>query len=290
MSGEAERPTSSDDGDRNSTIRSSSPEDPRPLSRWWLAISRRAGYFAVGLAAFCVVVEFRAHSGLLGVRGPDAYWALHWNRDYSSGFIRRGFLGEVLRALGVDTTDYLIITFLAWSISLALALLLIEAVFRLSRSLSKLEAYLLLLALTMSPATVGLIAEATGDPLQLLLGAYLLLHWRMYVAPPASSWWTGGLFGLFGVIAGLIHEASIFLLFPAAMVTAFILVRTTAARVAAGNILAGQCDCRRQRHPGDATGGGSHLQRIHACWSSQHGNAGQPVPDVHRTPGHRECV
>ena len=85
MSGEAERPTSSDDGDRNSTIRSSSPQDPRPLSRWWLAISRRAGFFAVGLAAFCVVVEFRAHSGLLGVRGPDAYWALH----LESGLLQR---------------------------------------------------------------------------------------------------------------------------------------------------------------------------------------------------------
>ena len=111
--------------------------------------------------------------------------------------------------------------------------------------------------------------------MQLLLGAYLLLHWRMYVAPPASSWWTGGLFGLFGVIAGLIHEASIFLLFPAAVVTAFILVRTTAARVAAGDIFAGQCDCRRQRHPGDATGGGLTISSgyMHA------GAASMAMPD-----------
>ena len=115
MSGEAERPTSSDDGrsqlDNSLLVAGRSS----PAVALVAAISRRAGYFAVGLAAFCVVVEFRAHSGLLGVRGPDAYWALHWNRDYSSGFIRRGLLGEVLRALGVDTTDYLIITFLAWS-------------------------------------------------------------------------------------------------------------------------------------------------------------------------------
>lgn len=208
-------------------------------SRWMFAISRRAGYFTVGIAAFLVTAEFRAHAGLLGIRGPDAYWALHWTRDYSGGFIRRGFLGEVLRAFGVDTTDYVIITVLAWSISLALALVLIEAAFRLSRGLGKVEAYLLLLVLTMSPATVGLIAETTGDPLQLLLCAYMLLHWRMYVAHAANSWWTGGLFGLFGLVAGLIHEASLFLLFPAAVITGFVLVRTTAARVAAGAYLLG---------------------------------------------------
>ncbi|MBI2740186.1 MAG: hypothetical protein HYX38_27025 [Rhodospirillales bacterium] len=239
MSREAAGPMSLDDEDRNSTIRSPSPGDLRPLSRWWLAISSRAGYFTVGLAAFYVVVEFRAHAGLLGVRGPDAYWALHWSRDYSGNFVRRGLLGEVLRTFGIDSTDYLVITFLAWSISLALALLLIEAAFRLSRGLGKLEAYLLLLVITMSPATVGLIAETTGDPLQLLLGAYLLLHWLVYVARPAGPWWTGGLFGLFGLIAGLIHEASIFLLFPAAAITACILVRTTASRVAAVTYLLG---------------------------------------------------
>lgn len=239
MSREADGPTSLNGGDRDPTIHTSSPGDLRPLSRRWLAVSGRAGYFSVGLAALFVVVEFRAHAGLLGVRGPDAYWALHWSRDYSSGFVRRGLLGEVLRTLGIDSTDYLFITFLAWFISLALALLLIEAAFRLSRGLDKLEAYLLLLVLTMSPATVGLIAETTGDPLQLLLGAYLGLHWLMYVARPAGPWWTGGLFGLFGLIAGLIHEASIFLLFPAALITAFVLVRTTAARIAAGAYLLG---------------------------------------------------
>lgn len=213
--------------------------DLRPLSWWWLAVSGRAGYFTVGLAAFYVVAEFRAHAGLLGVRGPDAYWALHWTRDYSGGFMRRGLLGQALRSAGIDTTDYLIVTVLAWCISLALALLLIEAVFRLSRGLGKLEAYLLLLVLTMSPATVGLIAETTGDPLQLLLGAYLLLHWRTYAARPVGAGWTGGLFGLFGLVAGLIHEASIFLLFPVAVITALVLVRTTAARVAAGTYLLG---------------------------------------------------
>jgi hypothetical protein len=239
MSREADRPTSLIDEDRNSTFHSRSLGDLDSLSRCWLAISRRAGFFTVGLAAFYVVVEFRAHAGLLGVRGPDAYWALHWSRDYSGGFVRRGLLGEVLRTFGVDSTAYLGITVLAWCISLALALLLIEAAFRLSRGLGKLEAYLLLLVLTMSPATVGLIAETTGDPLQLLLVAYLLVHWLMFVARPGSAWWAGGVFGLFGLLAGLIHEASIFLLFPAALITAFVLVRTTAARVAAATYLLG---------------------------------------------------
>ena len=238
MSREADRPTSSNDGDFKPT-HAALARDVRPQSRWGFVISRRAGYFTVGIAAFLLTAEFRAHAGFLSVRGPDAYWALHWTRDYSGGFTRRGFLGEVLRAFGVDTTDYLIITALAWFISLALALVLIEAVFRLSRGLGKVEAYLLLLVLIMSPATVGLIAETTGDPLQLLLCACMLLHWRMYVAHPANSWWTGGVFGLFGLVAGLIHEASLFLLFPAAVITGFVLVRTTAARVAAGAYLLG---------------------------------------------------
>ena len=265
MSREAGGPTSVNDGDRNSTIHSSSPEYLRPLSRWWLALSVRAGYFTAGLAAFYVVVEFRAHAGLLGVRGPDAYWALHWSRDYSSGFVRRGLLGEVLRTLGIDTTDYLAITVLAWLISLALALLLIEAAFRLSRGLSELEAYLLILALTMSPATVGLFAETTGDPLQLLLGAYLLLHWLLFVARPANSWWAGGVFGLFGLVVGLIHEASIFLLFPAAVISAFVLVRTTAARVAAlacllGSVIAvGSVILVTQQATGPVSGGYIHV-------------------------------
>lgn len=239
MGRENDGPAVLDGGDGNTKAPSSSRKDVGALSPWWLAVSDRAGYFTVGLAAFCVVVGFRAHAGLLGVRGPDAYWALHWSRDYSNGFVRRGFLGEVLRLAGIDATDYLVVTYLAWSISLVLALLVIEAAFRLSRGLRTLEAYLLLLVLTMSPATHGLIAETTGDPLQLLLGVYLLLHWLMFVARPVGSLWAGAVFGLFGLIAGLIHEASIFLLFPAALIAGFILVRTTASRVAAAAYLLG---------------------------------------------------
>jgi hypothetical protein len=226
-------------GNGNATVRSSALGGHRLLSRWWLAISHRAGFFTVGLVAFCVVAGFRAHSGLLGVRGPDAYWALHWTRDYSNGFVRRGLLGEMLRLLGIDATDYLVITVLAWSASLALALLLIEAAFRLSRGLNRIEATLFLLVLAISPATDSLIAETTGDPLQLLLAAYMVVHWLVFVARPLGAGWAAALFGLFGLIAGLIHEGTLFLVFPAAVITALVLVRTTAARAAAGAYLLG---------------------------------------------------
>jgi hypothetical protein len=46
-------------------------------------------------------------------------------------------------------------------------------------------------------------------------------------------------FGIFGLVAGLIHEASLFVLFPAAVIAGFVLVRTTAARVGAGAYLLG---------------------------------------------------
>lgn len=223
----------------NSTGRSPALGRHRLLSRWWFAISRRTGFFALGLVAFYVVAEFRAHSGLLGVRGPDAYWALHWTRDYSDGFVRRGLLGEMLRLLGIDTTDYLLVTVLAWSASLALALLLIEAAFLLSRGLNALEANLFLLVVAASPATDGLIAETTGDPVQLLLAAYMVVHWLVFVARPLCAWWAAAVFGLFGLIAGLIHEGTLFLVFPAAVVSALVLVRTPAARAAAGAYLLG---------------------------------------------------
>ena len=195
---------------------------PDPQSRvFWL------------IAASVFLIEFllTAHNQVFGLHGPDTYWALHWTRDYSHGFVRRALLGQMLHWVHLDNTNYLVILVLSWAISLLLLILIVQSVRRLSAGLCPYERISFAVALLLCPLMGGIVIGSTGDPLQLILAIYLLLL-RFVIEPARQPVATGAVFVLFGVAASLIHEASLFFIAPALVVAAFVLFRNRTARAA----------------------------------------------------------
>jgi hypothetical protein len=185
------------------------------------------------LAAIVFLIEFvlTVHREAFNVPGPDPYWAFHWTRDYSQGFVRRGLLGAILLWLHLDNTNYLLILTLSWAISFILFLLLTKAAWQLSAGLSRDERLAFTTVLLLSPLTVGILIETTGDPLQLILLVYLFLL-RLVIETTKPALAAGALFLAFGATTELIHEASLFFLAPALVVAAFILWKNGTARAA----------------------------------------------------------
>jgi hypothetical protein len=193
------------------------------VSRW--------SFYVLGLSGFLIEAFYRAHNGLFGLRGPDQYWAFEWAQDYSAGFVRRGLLGELFRRGGLENSNYLYITICAWLVSLCLILVLIKGLRQLSGNLSIKDGSLMMICAIMAPATGGLIAETTGDPLQLLLLIFFVLLIALNYTKTAHLC-TGLGFLVFGVFASLVHEASIFFIFPALLIFAFVYSRSSSARAA----------------------------------------------------------
>jgi hypothetical protein len=181
-------------------------------------------YIIVAAAALFIEIAVRRSSGLLGiVGGPNIYFALHWARDYSTGFERRALLGEIQR-LFFDPTDYRILTTFSWVSSLALYVIVVAAILKLLRGIQAPIGLALLAVVLISPATTGLIVETTGDPLQLLLALYFALVcfvfgcWGQPLSNPVIA---ATSFGGFAIASMLVHEASVFFTLPCTLIIAF---------------------------------------------------------------------
>ena len=149
-----------------------------------------------------------------GLHGPGGYWAFQWTRDYTHGFTRRGFLGELVRLVGLDNANYLAVTLLSWCITLLLFLLFAQSLRRLLGRVGRADSLQFTVLLLLSPLTVGMLIEIVGDPFLAVLVLYLLLH-RLLARSRLSSLAEFLLCAVFGVVSILVHEASIFFFAPA---------------------------------------------------------------------------
>jgi hypothetical protein len=199
-------------------------------------LSERQTFWLSGGLAFCLAFLVRGERHLFQWYGPHEYWATHWARDYSDGFIRRGLLGELIQTLGGDNTGYALITVGSWIVALGLALVAIDALWRLTRPLGRLEAMVLTAAVLLSPATLGILLETLGDPLQLILLVYILA--ARFVLPGRNLFVIIPVFALLGLFMSLTHEASVFFVLPALGVQALILRRNFSTWAALGACLA----------------------------------------------------
>jgi hypothetical protein len=178
------------------------------------------------------------HASLGGLFGPCRYFAYQWSISYANGFTRRGLLGSLLRMLHLDNGNYLLIAVCGWLITLALFSLLVGVLLRLLAPLEPLTRTVLLIALLLSPATVGLLVLATGDPLQPILVIYVAL--TLFLLRPGNSITVPIVtFAVFGAASILVHEASIFLLGPTLLLAAFFARRSRIDRAALFGYLLG---------------------------------------------------
>jgi hypothetical protein len=170
-------------------------------------------------------------TSLAGFPGPCRYLAYQWTISYGNGFTRRGPLGTLLRLLHLDNGNYLLITALGWIITLALFWLVVRVLLRLLAPLEPLTRNVLLIALLLSPVTIGLLVETTGDPIQLILLVYIALS--LFLLKPGNNVALPFLtFILFGAASVLVHEASIFFVGPALLLAACFVRRSRADRAA----------------------------------------------------------
>lgn len=214
---------------------SQSPPDHRPSPRE----GREHGRWVITAAVlFLIELIVRGRHGAFGSRGPTIYWAFHWASDYSRGFVRRGFLGELLRLAHLDNTSYALISILSLCISIALYAVFVRSLFRLVGRLTGIERTLVAIVLALSPMTAGMMIETSGDPIQLLMLCFLLLF-TVIVVPGRGVLVSGVSFAVFGALSALTHEASVFFILPALAVAAFVLQRTASARAAFFGNLAG---------------------------------------------------
>lgn len=198
-------------------------------------LNRKHVFWLSGAIAFCIVFLVRGERHLFYWFGPHEYWATHWARDYSDGFARRGLLGEIITLLGGDNTSYALITLGSWIAAFGLAILAIEALWRLTRKMGQLDAVLLAMAILLSPATFGILFETLGDPLQLVLLIYILA--ARFALPNRNLFIVAAVFVLLGLFMSLTHEASVFFVLPALGIQALVLRRDLPAWTAFGACL-----------------------------------------------------
>ena len=199
-----------------------------------IAKLRERGFvpFMVGGAAiFLIVWVVRGERHLFNLFGPHEYWASLWASDYRHGFVNRGLLGETLRRLSIDNTNYKVLTLASWAVSLGLFGVILNTLWRLLKDFdSRLRAGLLV-AITLSPAIAGMLIETMGDPLMLLLLVHVLL--APLLLGRRQRWLVVGvIYALVGSAMELVHEASVFFFVPWLGVQAFLAQRTPAARAA----------------------------------------------------------
>lgn len=145
-------------------------------------------------------------------------------------------LGEIISLFGGDNTSYALITIGSWIAALGLAIVAIDAMWRLTKKMEQCEATLLTIAVLMSPATFGILIETLGDPLQLILLIYILA--ARFAFPTRNLPIIALVFALLGVFMALTHEASVFFVLPALGVQALVLRRSLASWIAFGACLA----------------------------------------------------
>ena len=201
-----------------------------------------SNFVLLAVAVFLIEVLFASGKELFGsvhfgLHGPGGYWAFQWPRDYSHGFIRRGLLGEVVRRVGLDNTNYLTVTVLSWTVSLLLYVFFARSVRQLLREMAAVESLLLAAVLLLSPITTGMFLEITGDPLMVVLLGYVLLHLFLTRGrfPAAAEF---AVCAVFGAVSIFIHEASLFFFAPAIGVVCLVLGERRRVAPLAGYLLA----------------------------------------------------
>jgi hypothetical protein len=175
---------------------------------------------------------------LEGFPGPDRYFAYQWSMSYDHGVSRRAFLGEVLKLLHIDNGNYLIITALSWTITALIFWFLAKALTRVLAPLDGLTGSVLFAAILLSPLTTGILVATTGDPIQVpFLGFLVLSH--LCIERSGNRTLTALAFVLLGVLAVLVHEASIFFIGPVLVLEVFYLRPAGRVREAFAGFLAG---------------------------------------------------
>jgi hypothetical protein len=203
---------------------------PVSLSKkhWTILASKRPWTI---FAAIFLVEVLQSSTSLAGFPGPWRYYAYQWTVSYANGFTRRGLLGSVLGLLRLDNGNYLLIAVCGWLITLALFWLVARVLMRLLAPLRPMTRNVLLITLLLSPVTTGLLVQATGDPIQLILLVYIAL--TLFVLKPGSSVTLSTLtFVVFGAATILVHEASLFFIGPALLLAAFSVRRSVIDRSA----------------------------------------------------------
>ncbi len=200
---------------------------PRTSQAYSESLSSRS--VSLFLAAAVLVIEIVFAAGketfgtvTFGLHGPGGYWAFQWPRDYSHGFVRRGLLGEMVRLVGLDNSNYLTVTLLSWAVTLLLYIFFVQLLRRLLTGVREQDGIVFLIVLLLSPVTTGMFLEITGDPLQVVLLAYILLH-LAFANGKLPSPVVFLCYLLFGVTSILIHEASLFFFAPALAVVCLVL-------------------------------------------------------------------
>ncbi len=178
-------------------------------------------FWLIGVISVCIVLIVRTEHHVFDWFGPDGYWATHWARDYSNGFVRRGLLGTLIRLPGGDPSDYAVITIFSWIIALALMAVIVDSLWRVTRPLARWQAATILVIMLVSPVTSGVLIETLGDPVQLIVLIYLLL--ARHLLPGGRSIIIVPVFAAFGLIMSLIHEATVFFVLPALFIQALML-------------------------------------------------------------------
>ncbi|MBB41096.1 MAG: hypothetical protein CMF01_13530 [Hyphomonas sp.] len=181
----------------------------------------RQVFWLIAVFVVCIVLVVRTEPHLFGWFGPDGYWATHWARDYSSGFVRRGLLGTLIQLPGGDPSDYAVIAIFSWVIALALMVVIADALWRLTRPLARWQAATILVIVLLSPVTSGMLIETLGDPIQLIVLVYVLLARHLLAGRRIGV--ITAVFAAFGLTMSLIHEAAVFFVLPALFIQALML-------------------------------------------------------------------
>jgi len=166
-----------------------------------------------------------------GFPAPGWYFAGQWTISYAGGFTRRGMLGELLRLLHLDNGNYILITAIAWAITIALFCVFTDALIRLLEPLRSVPRLVLFTAVLLSPATTGILVQTVADPIQFIVLLYLGL--TLFLLKPDSN--VLGIvlaFTAFGAVSILIHEASLFFVGPSLFLAAYLIGKSKVDRAA----------------------------------------------------------
>ncbi len=214
---------------------------PRTTQPYDDALSSRSVFLLITATVLVIEIMFASGKELFGsihfgLHGPGGYWAFQWPRDYSHGFVRRGLLGEMVRLVGLDNSNYLTVTLLSWMVTLLLYTVFAQSLRQLLNGVRGQEGFVSLIVLLLSPVTTGMFLEITGDPLQVVLLAYLVLH-LIFAKGKLPAPFVFLCYLIFGVASVLIHEASLFFFAPALAVVCLVLAPKARATPLAGYLL-----------------------------------------------------
>ncbi len=184
--------------------------------------------FLLELILFCI--------RLVRFPGPSRYFAFQWTISYAHGLSRRGLLGTLLRMAHLDNGNFALITVIGWAITLCVAYIVVAAVIKVFEPFGSNTQRVLMVALLLSPITLGTLVCTTSDPLQIPLFGLLLLITIRGRTPIVLSFL---LFAALGALSILIHEATIFFLGPILLVDAFLIRPSTSARAALAGYVVG---------------------------------------------------